>query len=144
MGMGLTGTNNNDIRRPPLKVTITLHDDCARTILRETARRYAVLCVKSRMPADIVNAPWGGRMDRAGGRKSWTTVYREWMADIDRQRADYKKSLQSVVADLPPVPEIELKPYVSPRENRTYAGVYPSSQAEKVARDYAEAILAAA
>lgn len=122
-----------------MKATITLHDDCARIIIKEIAKTYATLCVKSKTPMEALGAPWRGRWESSG--KSRVSAYRDWVADIDRRRADYRKSLQSVVPDLPPVPEIEMKPYRSPHEGKTYCGVYSHQQVAKLAEEYAAVIL---
>lgn len=126
-----------------MKIEITLHDECAKAVLRQVARRYALLCVNSTMPSDIANAPWTGRWDAAGGRKTWEAVYREWMAEVDRERAAYRRTLLSVLDELPGMDRVELKPYVSPGTKRTHAGVYPAQAAAAVAEAFAEKVLEA-
>lgn len=127
-----------------VKVALTLHDACGAAVIRQVAKRYALLSLNARMPSDLVNAPWSGRWHaqrEAGGKKSWEAVHREWVAEADRERASYRKTLLSVLDDLPPLPDVELKPYRSPGTGETYRGVYPSKPIGEAADEFADRVL---
>lgn len=92
-----------------MKISLTMHDECARAIVNEVADRYCRLCIYSRLPHDTVNAPW-----RYGDRDAY-------IAKIDRRRAAYRKTLQSFLPDLPAVPPVVFPNYTSPGDGKVYS-----------------------
>jgi hypothetical protein len=119
---------------------VTLHGAAARQIIRSMAQSYAMLAVKSTLPSDCVNAPWSTQWQRDGG--TWQAAYRKWMRGIDRERADYRKSLLSILPDLPEFPAVEWSPYKSPN-GKTYSAIYSGPRAVGVAKAFAEQCAAA-
>lgn len=120
-----------------MKITLTMHDACAEKTVRTMARQYVFLCNQSRLPALTSNYPWQWQ---AG--MDWNATHRKWIARVDKNRAAYRKSLESFIADLPPVPIAELKQYKSPRGGNEMWVSYPSSRIAEIADAYADALCA--
>ena len=115
------------------KITMTLYGTCAKTMLRELALRYARLCLRSKMIFPMANGPWlyGSK------RKRNIAEFREWMANVDRMRADYRKTLETMLPEVPPVPDIDLTPF-----RRDGYFLYPAHRIEEIASGYATSVTA--
>jgi hypothetical protein len=93
-----------------MKKEVLLYDQCAKAVVRDIARRYAMLSVHARLDdaTGTVNAPWfNAKGDTIRHR------HRDWMKKTVRDLAAYRKSLQSLVADIPEVVQPEWTNYTS-------------------------------
>ncbi|WP_240233577.1 hypothetical protein [Devosia lacusdianchii] len=115
-------------------ITLTLHGAAARQMIRSMAQSYALLAIKSTLPDDTVNAPWNA----TGLPRS------KWMREVDSERADYRKSLLSIIRELPEFPKVEWRPYRSPTTGKTHSAIYSGPRAIEAARAFGNAFIARA
>ncbi len=104
----------------------------ARGALRGLAYDYALAELRSRLnySKKMADGPWLTVLGDG-------TPFKEWRANNEARRQDYKAALVSVVAELPPVPVVDLMPY----HTRPGWLLWPRHKARTVAGEWADAFM---
>lgn len=110
-------------------MNVELHGVARRRIIAIIATTYAKAEIESDLHPKAANAPW-----------LWLQQpYAKWYKECMARRIDFKRSLASLIGDVPPVPAIEWPPYDSGSNKRPQC--YLSEKATRVAKEYALEIL---
>lgn len=121
-------------------ITLNLSGPAAHFVVRTLARAYAIADAKSALTTpDYVNAPW---FKFRKAREHLDKTHRRWLRIIAAERDSYRDALADLLGyDLPEVPTITYRPYTPPHRDVTYAGVYSAEKVDKMADEYALAVL---
>jgi hypothetical protein len=94
-------------------MNITLHGVAEEFVIRELATAYVRMTIRSRLPRLMWNHPRGSYPEHG-----------QWVADLDRRRADYRRTLQSFCQHLPDVEQPEWRVNESKSSDGKFHPIY--------------------